>query len=187
MNGIPESSNADKPQMPNGKSAIYYHVSALHVKGAPPEGNKKSVSSDSKMLPLANWDLLYYTANAEIRMMYCTLREHHRKLGNVIIHNSGSNGAGDEPRRAVSVLRLAATLEQLWSTLTEPRIVAALDRAVRTRIYKTWRKRREAGLARTSRRAMRAMTIPASSFLAPSRKIRYRCRLQIVTSATTDP
>ena len=116
--------------MHRGRSATGHHLSALREPIAPPssDGGERPTARRSK--PLAQWELLYYAANAEIRMMYFDLKEQHTKLGNVIIHDFGSNGTGDEPSRPISAIRLASILEQLWSTLTDPRVVAALDRAV---------------------------------------------------------
>ncbi|KAI6854113.1 hypothetical protein KC334_g22570, partial [Hortaea werneckii] len=75
-----------------------------------------------------NWDQLYYAVTAQIRLSYSALeQEYGRDFGNgkVILNLASNNGA------PLSAVCMAEMLEEMWSVLTDYRLIAALDNAVR--------------------------------------------------------
>ncbi|KAK5132995.1 hypothetical protein LTR08_008282 [Meristemomyces frigidus] len=121
----------------DGKNTLAYHMCALFelTANSPEEGGRPKLRT-LKALPLANWDLLYYALTAEIRQMYSELQQQYGSKfenGTVIIHNAGQDGTGGEVQRPVSAVHMAAMLENLWSTITDHRLVATLDQAVRNK------------------------------------------------------
>lgn len=89
--------------------------------------------STTSMLPLGNWDGLYYALVAEIRRIHSDLQEKFGwAIGNGVqpLHHYGTNG---KKREAVTPIELASMLETAWYRLMDNRLVASLDDAVRMR------------------------------------------------------
>ena len=98
------------------------------------DGKKKcdlpKLSTDS-MLPLGNWDCLYYALVAEIHKLHSDLQERFGfgcENGTQAIHYRGRDGLTQEP---ITPIDLASLLETAWYTLMDNRLVATLDDAVR--------------------------------------------------------
>ncbi|KAI7216388.1 hypothetical protein KC333_g4862 [Hortaea werneckii] len=93
-------------------------------------GEERPRLRNSLPLPLGNWDRLYYAVTAQIRLSYSALeQEYGRDFGNgkVILNLAGNNGA------PLSAVCMAEMLEEMWGVLTDYRLIAALDNAVRLR------------------------------------------------------
>ncbi|KAI7364103.1 hypothetical protein KC354_g5963 [Hortaea werneckii] len=92
-------------------------------------GEERPRLRNSLPLPLGNWDQLYYALTAQIRLSYSALeQEYGRDFGNgkAILAGAGS-------RQPLSVVCMAEMLEEMWGVLTDYRLIAALDDAVRLR------------------------------------------------------
>lgn len=124
--------------MTSGKNTLAYFVCALfEPSNTPsPSKNERSRLRSSVPLPLGHWDRLYYIVNAEIRKIYSDLQQRFgNNFGNggVILHHAGHNGANGADRRTFSAVGMAEMLENMFEALTDHRLVAALDQAVRLR------------------------------------------------------
>ncbi|KAI7277345.1 hypothetical protein KC345_g6672 [Hortaea werneckii] len=92
-------------------------------------GEERPRLRNSLPLPLGNWDQLYYAVTAQIRLSYSALeQEYGREFGNgkAILAGAGS-------RQPLSAVCMAEMLEEMWGVLTDYRLIAALDDAVRLR------------------------------------------------------
>ncbi|KAI6859024.1 hypothetical protein KC323_g6761 [Hortaea werneckii] len=92
-------------------------------------GEERPRLRNSMPLPLGNWDQLYYAVTAQIRLSYSALeQEYGREFGNgkAILAEAGS-------RQPLSAVCMAEMLEEMWGVLTDYRLIAALDDAVRLR------------------------------------------------------
>ncbi|GAB1739501.1 hypothetical protein NU219Hw_g4455t1 [Hortaea werneckii] len=93
-------------------------------------GDERPKLRNSLPLPLGFWDQLYYAVTAQIRLSYSALeQEYGRDFGNgKALLNSGTG-----PRQPLSAVCMAEMLEEMWGVLTDYRLIAALDDAVRLR------------------------------------------------------
>jgi len=122
----------------NGKNTLVYFVCALFEpnSSASPSKHERPRLRNSVPLPLEYWDRLYYVISAEIRKIYSDLQQRFGNdfgNGNVILHHAGHNGASGADEQPFSAVRMAEMLEDMFETLTDHRLVAALDKAVRLR------------------------------------------------------
>lgn len=106
-------------------------------------GSCKSVSRNGKkncelptlvttsMLPLGYWEGLYYALLAEIQQLHADLQERFGftcDTGTEPLHRNGPDGNTKQP---IYPVHLASMLESAWFELTDHRLVATLDDAVR--------------------------------------------------------
>lgn len=87
------------------------------------------------MLSLGNWDGLYYAVLAETQKLHSDLQERFGfgcENGTEPLHHRGNDGSG---RGAITPIDLASLLETAWYELTDHRLVATLDEAVRLKNY----------------------------------------------------
>ena len=105
-----------------------------------PAGNGKKYCelpklTTNSMLPLGNWDCLYYALLAEIHKLHSDLQDRFGfgcENGAEPLHHRGRDGTTPEP---ITAIDLASLLETAWYTLMDSRLVAALDSAVRKRNF----------------------------------------------------
>ena len=98
-------------------------------------GGKKTCElpklSTTSMLPLGNWDCLYYALVAEIWKLHSDLQDRFGfgcENGTTPIHYRGRDGMTQDP---ITPIDLASLLETAWYALMDHRLVATLDNAVR--------------------------------------------------------
>ncbi|KAI6792088.1 hypothetical protein KC361_g6927 [Hortaea werneckii] len=112
------------------KTNLAHFVCALYeVSLSVFRGEERPRLRNSLPLPLGNWDQLYYAVTAQIRLSYSALeQEYGRDFGNgkAILAGAGS-------RQPLSAVCMAEMLEEMWGVLTDYRLIAALDDAVRLR------------------------------------------------------
>ena len=105
-----------------------------------PAGNGKKYCelpklTSSSMLPLGNWDCLYYALVAEIHKLHSDLQERFGfgcENGTKPLHCRGRDGTKQDP---VTAIDLASLLETACYALMDNRLVAALDSAVRKKNF----------------------------------------------------
>ena len=88
--------------------------------------------STTSMLPLGNWDCLYYALVAEIWKLHSDLQDRFGfgcENGTQPLHYRGPDCS--ESQQPITAIDLASLLETAWYQLMDHRLVATLDNAVR--------------------------------------------------------
>ncbi|KAK5123322.1 hypothetical protein LTR85_002753 [Meristemomyces frigidus] len=120
----------------DGKNTIAYLLCPSYESGASPSPKKgeRPKLRTSIPLPLGHWDGVWYALCAEVRKMYSSLQHEYGAdfaNGATILHNAGLHGASRSTEQPVSAIGLACVLEDMWSVLTDYRLITALDHGVR--------------------------------------------------------
>jgi hypothetical protein len=125
-------------QISNGNNDLTHFLVDLYMPGLADKGSRnKNMLRTTTSVPYAleHWERLYYLMLAEVRRLHADLRERFGQdlsKGSVILHDLGFDGESLNPV-PMSAVSITAMLEDMWFTLTDPRIVAPLDKAVRVR------------------------------------------------------
>ena len=88
--------------------------------------------STTSMLPLGNWDCLYYALVAKIWKLHSDLQDRFGfgcENGTMPLHYRGPDCS--ETQQPITAIDLASMLESAWYALMDHRLVATLDNAVR--------------------------------------------------------
>jgi len=100
------------------------------------ENGRSLQLGEASPVSLGQWERQYYILSAEVRRLYEDLGSRFGDDfgdGSIILHNLGRNGMSINERKPMSAVGMASLLEDMWRSLTDMRLLATLDKAVRER------------------------------------------------------